>query len=276
MTRIIRREDVERFEAAIRSNEISPELVLVDPELALVARAAWAAPPEKVAVPGPRPAELESQREPEPTLPSFYLVESRRPTVLPVRRTRSRGGLVRTGGARLLSITAPGLLFGSLLVNLALAGVILGGSDLPYVAAPDASTQRSSALLQSQAPKQATGSKRQAAARAGHRPSARNHVKPGAIAKAMAARTVLGLVQVAPRSRITKLLDRKTGLLKNNVQAVCRRRTSSGPAGLLCVVRSAGAPRGAGLYVRYVARPGGRWSVTWLGYRNGSRREALR
>jgi hypothetical protein len=87
--------------------------------------------------------------------------------------------------------------------------------------------------------------------------------------KANAERTVLGLVQTAPRSRIAPLIDRNSGLLKNNVQAVCRRSAARGLARFLCVVRPAGAPPGAGLYIQYELGRGGRWSVTWLGYRSG-------
>jgi hypothetical protein len=87
--------------------------------------------------------------------------------------------------------------------------------------------------------------------------------------KAAAERTVLALVQTAPRSRVAQLIDANTGLLKNNVQAVCRLRAGQGAGRFLCIVRPAGAPRNTGLYVRYTVQPRGRWSVTWLGYRKG-------
>ncbi len=266
MTTTIRSDEIAPFHPSIRSREISPELVLVDPELARVARAALALQAETPAPARTTPTALAATLEPRPAAPLYYALDAPQFAHSAVIRTvepvgRREGIVVAT--RHVLSHLTPAILFGSLLVNLALAGVLFGQSDVPDLGQPGATTEP----LPANSQHDAAGTV--AATRAPHRQATRPRTSKGASAKAIAERTVLGLVQTAPRSRITALIDRKSGLLKNNVQAVCRRRPGRGATRFLCVVRPAGASHGAGLYVKYTVRPRGRWSVFWLGYRKG-------
>ena len=70
--------------------------------------------------------------------------------------------------------------------------------------------------------------------------------------------------QRASAGLLPKLTDPTTGLLKNNVQAVCR---GTGDASFLCVVRGPDR-RSKGVYLRYRRVRGGASAVTWLGYRH--------
>jgi hypothetical protein len=63
-------------------------------------------------------------------------------------------------------------------------------------------------------------------------------------------RKLLTLIVQAPAGKLPQvLIDAKTGLAKNNLQAVCRRIGRS--RSVLCVVQSAHHKSGEGLYVRY-------------------------
>jgi hypothetical protein len=274
MATSVRSEEIERFNSSIRLREISPELILVDPELARVARAALPLPGESRAAPDTAPAVVEVASSEAPPAPLYYALDPPRTTV-PIRRPRPTSGRwdgVLAGASKLVSVSVSVILFASLLVNLALAGALLGGGDAPEFAPPPpvASMQPASNRSQ-QEPRTQPQVGRVTATTATHRQTSRAHPRRSnrrAVTKAAAERTVLGLLQTAPRSRIRGLVDPKSGLLKNNVSAVCRRHGTS--ARFLCVARYVGAPRGAGLYVRYTSGHGGRWSVTWLGYRHRS------
>jgi hypothetical protein len=259
-------DEIAPIHPSIRSREISPELVLVDPELARVARVALTLQAETPAPAPATPTALAATLEPRSAAPLYYALDTpqfaRSAVVHTVEPVGRREGIV-VATRHLLSHLTPAILFGSLLVNLALGGVLLGESDLPDIGQPGASTEPLHANSQHDAAGTA------AATRAPHRQATLRRTNKGASAKAIAERTVLGLVQTAPRSRITALIDPRSGLLKNNVQAVCRRHPGRDATRFLCVVRPAGAAHGAGLYVKYTGRPRGRWSVSWLGYRKG-------
>jgi hypothetical protein len=80
-------------------------------------------------------------------------------------------------------------------------------------------------------------------------------------------RKVLQVVIQSPAGKLpSALIDRKTGLAKNGLQAVCRQ---SGARSFLCIVRPSRHRPAEGLYVRY--RPGrtGRSAFTWYSYRRG-------
>lgn len=279
-------DEITRFQALINSREISPELVLVDPELGEIARAALAADAETPAPVGPEPpAALERGHILVEASPLYYALDPP-PFARRSVPARTRRDEVLTAASRVFSMAAPALLFGSFLVNLALAGVILGEAGGPELAPPESIPMQAAAP----SPQRAVGSPatNREVVRSGRRASvapktkrhrrqskspvvARRQSKSPVVAKRTAERTVLGLVQTAPKSRIRNLLDAQTGLLKNNVQAVCRRHKAPRLARFDCVVRSSGTARGAGLYVTYTVRAGGRWSITWLGFRNAGR-----
>jgi hypothetical protein len=81
-------------------------------------------------------------------------------------------------------------------------------------------------------------------------------------------RKLLNLVIQSPAGKLPRaLIDPKTGLAKNGLQAVCRRATGRS---FLCVVQPARHKPGEGLYVRYrVNRKGNGGSFTWYRYRLG-------
>jgi hypothetical protein len=184
---------------------ISPELVLVDPELAQIARIRLAE--SAVARPGP-PVRLA-------------------PPVAAIPRLRHVASTARRTAGR----TMPTVLLLSLLLNLLFAAALFAGdSNAP--------------TLEPAVP----------------RP------KPAA-SKSDAERAVLTLVarRAANGDAPRALVDRTTGLLKNNVLAVCRLDADQS---FTCVVRPPQHRPREGLYVRY--RPAGTdrpASVTWLGYR---------
>lgn len=82
----------------------------------------------------------------------------------------------------------------------------------------------------------------------------------------MVERKVLALVVQSPVGKLpAALIDRHTGLAKNNLQAVCR---ISQRSSFLCVVRPARHKPNEGLYVRYRPRRNGVGVFTWHRYRN--------
>jgi hypothetical protein len=269
------RDEIASFEWLISSHEISPELVLVDPELGRVARDVLRREAEELAATHAAPVEVEPARE-QPITPLYYALDPPQPVVAtapPIERTVDR---VVARPSRVLSLTAPSILSVSILLNLMLAGVLFAGSgETPELLPPEPAFNQAPSTQSAERPAAAptaTAAPRQS--RAGGHPAARPpHRSTGRARasrmKATAERTVLALVGTAPRSRVAQLIDGKTGLLKNNIQAVCRRRAAQGAGRFLCIVRPAGAPRNAGLYVSYTVQPRGRWSVTWLGYRKG-------
>jgi hypothetical protein len=272
--------DIERFESSARPHEISPELVLVDPELARIARASLALHPGK-----PTPPVFATPAAP-PELPAaaplYYALDT--PQVIHSSAKRAdepppRGWeAVLATASHLFSLVTPPMLFLSFLVNLALAGALLaGGGDAPLLQPEPAfvqpvSTQSTEptgetpAVVQTSAPpsSQKTGRARTRSRTKAKANAGRARTEARARAKASAERTVLTLLQTVPKGRISALIDPKSGLLKDNVQAVCRRRPAKHAALFVCAIRVAGAPLSTALYVRYSVKPGGSWSVTWL------------
>jgi hypothetical protein len=82
-------------------------------------------------------------------------------------------------------------------------------------------------------------------------------------------RKLLTTIVQSPAGKLPRgLIDSKTGLAKNGLQAVCRRET--GRRTFLCVVQPPKHKPGEGLYVRYrLNRKGKGGSFTWYRYRNG-------
>jgi gas vesicle protein len=269
----ITRDEIERLKSSIRSHEISPELVLVDPELGRLARIALIEEAEETAAARAAALEAEHAQEQPPVVPAYYALDPPNFVTANTRRTEKSAATAAPAPSRILALTSPSILSVSILMNLMLAGVLFAGSGGgPTLVSPEPTAIVASTTPVQNAPASATTVR--SSTRAGQRhpakPSRKQTSRRGANRlKATAERTVLALVQTAPRSRIAQLIDATSGLLKNNVQSVCRRSARKGPARFLCVVRSPDAPNGAGLYVRYNVAANGRWSVTWLGYRTG-------
>jgi hypothetical protein len=81
-------------------------------------------------------------------------------------------------------------------------------------------------------------------------------------------RKLLNLVVQAPAGKLPRaLIDSRTGLAKNGLQAVCRPQNARS---FLCVVQPAEHKPGEGLYARYrVNRKGNGGTFTMYPYRNG-------
>jgi len=218
--------------------EISPELVLVDPELAAVERLRLA---EDAVARSVAPARV---------IPPLAVVA-------PQRFTRAAAG-ARRAGAR----TMPTLLLLSLLLNLLFAASLFAGdSNAPTLEnAPPASNPP--------APNQPTQATKTLTKNLETTPAPKQKAHPFTpAAKADAERAVLKLVAVraANRNAPKALVDPTTGLLRNNVLAVCQ---PDGGGSFACVVHPPqNRPRG-GLHVRYWPAADGRpQRIAWLGYR---------
>jgi hypothetical protein len=273
VAREITRDEIEHFKSSLRSHEISPELVLVDPELGRIARVALLEEAEDAAAARAAVVKAERAQEQAPVAPAYYALDPPYVVITKTTRTEKTADAPAAAPSRILALTAPSILSVSILLNLMLAGVLLAGSgDEPTLVSPESTAIVASTTFAQASPKSSASvvsSKRVSKPRptkASRRQASR---RSAARLKGTAERTVLALVQTAPRSRIAQLIDPTSGLLKNNVQSVCRRSANKRPARFMCLVRSPGAPRGAGLYVRYNVAANGRWSVTWLGYRAG-------
>jgi hypothetical protein len=224
---------------------ISPELVLVDPELrrrilaellqndaldALAARSARLYPPPDAAaeqlrrpLAGQRPAEVEPRRR-----GSRWPKALRTPALLP--------GLVA------LSI------FVALGVSEArLSEPTLGAASPPRRTSPTATPAASSTSVPRSGDDVDLRTRRRARA--------------SRDASAVVERKVLAQIVQAPSGKLPRaLIDSTTGLAKNGLQAVCRPSGGS----YLCVVRPTRHGEGEGLRVRYRAGV-----FTWYSYRRG-------
>jgi hypothetical protein len=258
--------------ASTRDNEISPELVLVDPELARVARTKLLLEAENKAALRRASVELEDKPDQSVIGPPYHQLLTPPIVVANGARHEGRSAPKLSRSSRVLSFAAPSILTVSLLLNLMLAGVLLGGAgEGPSLEPATVSPTSASTTQEGRGIASTTAPGRGRANRRASNPSVRKRTTHDNASrrKAAAERAVLALVQAAPRSRLTPLIDQTSGLLKNNVQAVCRRHAGGGHLRFLCVVRAAGAAAGEGLYLTYALAPRGQWSVTWLGYRKG-------
>ncbi len=239
---------------------ISPELVLVDPELAARARAQLPLPwIERV----PAAAPLIKADSSEST-------QSRDATGH--RRRRRRPGVGRRIATPILVVAAG-----------ALTPVVLSlfSSDddrpklLPQqqssVASPD---ERSSAPpaggvlgeVRSRAPGVSRAREQAVTPRRKERRSARRSPARDRQLASAAEKMILTLLPSAPRRKVpASLVDRRLRVVRTNVQVVCRPTSSRDR--LRCIVRPARHRAGEGLSVSYRALPGGGGSIVWGRYR---------
>jgi hypothetical protein len=243
---------------------ISPELVLVDPELARVARARLperetAAPDLETARPPVGP--LREAPEPVAQVPQAPRVESPSLSQRPRRRI------------------APVLLTISLMANAILIAVAVAGArdkdgtltlagalrTTTIRAGPSGPSGGSSTTGRGTSP----AKKRAVAPRPASSSQPKGNSKVPKETSGEVERKILNLVIQSPRGKLPPaLIDSKTGLAKNGLQAVCT--LSGSPRAFLCLVRPAQHRPTEGLYVRY--RPGGRAGrgvFTWDRYRSG-------
>jgi hypothetical protein len=257
------------------SEPISPELVLVDPELrrALQAEALERAPLRLVVSPEPpRPAQApdraavalpESPTQAQPAalpapvslpLPDAELRRARRVLAGPRRY------LVRT----VLPIS---LVLNAILITLAVSDASV--SPQPTAAGPSISPTAPG--NNGETPTAAAKAKRRSTQSRGA-PAVNERGPTTALLGARdprLERKLLNLIVQAPAGKLPRvLINAETGLAKNNLQAVCRSET--GGRTFLCVVQPAKHNPGEGMYARYRPdRKGTGGTFSWYSYRKG-------
>jgi hypothetical protein len=256
------------------SEPISPELVLVDPELrrAVQAEALDRAPLRLVMGPQvPRPAQAPDRAavaysdSPGEAQPAALPVVS-----LPLREAKPRrAGRVLAGPRRYLvrAILPISLILNAILITLAV-------SDATVSPQPTASGPSLSATAldnKTETPSPAAKAKRRATQTGGAAAvPARRPTSPRFGARdPRLERKLLNLIIQAPAGKLPRaLINAKTGLAKNNLQAVCR--SESGRRTFLCLVQPAKHNPGEGLYARYRPnRKGTGGTFSWYSYRKG-------
>jgi len=237
----------------LRSEPVSPELVLVDPELARRERARLeerAYLEETLNIAALRRA-LES--EPVP-------VEDAVPRTSPLQEIAAFSRRRLVPAALMVSLLANGLFVAHLVggdtgkqasAQVAPVALSFGSSTAPTTVAASPSERSSTAVVTSRS--------------ASSEPRPPSSKPSLAASKAAVERRVISLILASPARKLPhRFVDATTGLVKNNVQVVCRR---SKVRSFLCVVRlPSHAPR-EGLYVRYRPGRGGHGLFTWYGYR---------
>jgi hypothetical protein len=241
---------------------ISPELVLVDPELrqALLARERLARVPLQVVPdvePPPRLPEATREREPV-ALPMILWLSDRQaparaappPQALEVPASR-RQKLVRV----ILPIS---LALNATLIALAVSDATVS----PQASSPAPALDETPPGGNAQTSPPTSGQGSSSGSTAG---AAGGVAKPrnGAL-----ERKLLNLIVQAPAGRLPRaLINSNTGLAKNGLQAVCRRESTRS---FLCVIQPPKHKPGEGLYARYrVNRKGNGGTFRWYPYREG-------
>jgi hypothetical protein len=256
------------------SEPISPELVLVDPELrrALQAQALERASLRLVVSPEP------SRLAQAPDRAAVALSESPwqaqpaavpAPVSLPLPEAEPRRARrVLAGPRRYLvrAILPISLVLNAILITLAVSDATV--SPPPTAAGP--SVSRTAPDNNKQTPSPAAKAKRQSTQTPAAAATERKPTAPRLGARdPRLERKLLNLVVQAPAGKLPRaLIDSKTGLAKNNLHAVCRRSGRS--RSFLCVVNPTHHKPGEGLYVRYRSnRQGTGGSFTSYQYRGG-------
>jgi hypothetical protein len=239
--------------SVLQPEPVSPELVLVDPDLARRERARLE---EKAYL----EAVLQVAAPVETAEPPFDLVALRRAveTSLPAvddmfeENEEERWRHVVTHARKRI---LPGVLMCSLLVNGFLVAQLVAKKGretaTPVAVRMVTSTEElpiapSTKAVAPSAPVQPSGS-----------------VKT----KTFVERKLVSLIVAAPARKLPRrFVDTATGLVKNNVQVICHHRPSRS---FLCAVQLAGDGPARGIYVRYRVRSDGRGVFRWYGERAG-------
>jgi hypothetical protein len=242
---------------------ISPELVLVDPELrqALLARERLARIPLQLvpdAEPPPIPQESTPEREPVERPKILWL--SNRPVPVPAASLPQAVEVPAPRRRNAVRVVLPvSLALNAILIALTVSDATVSqqaNSPPPVldVTAPGSNAQKSAPPSKSQS--SSSGSRAGAA-------SGVPRLRSGTL-----ERKLLNLVVQAPAGKLPPaLIDSKTGLAKNGLQAVCRRKS---PRSFLCVIQPPKHKPGEGLYASYrVNRKGDGGTFRWYPYRSG-------
>jgi hypothetical protein len=243
---------------------ISPELVLVDPELAARVRALpidLAAPYALRRSDGLTRA---AKRTPYQALPAL------RPARADGRPGRSRVYRRLSRSVVAISLMAAGFVAASAVSGAQgeqprLAPASVGASVSPPVSAAK-TTVRARSPVKPQRRSDSTAKRQRATT-----PKTRKQpVAPTAGARETSAaveRKLLSVIVQSPAGKLPPaLINRATGLAKNNLQAVCTRGEDS--RSFLCVVRSALQPAAGTVYALYRSKKGG-GHFTWYRSRSG-------
>jgi hypothetical protein len=233
------------------SEPISPELVLVDPELRRAILIHAQAELERArlqVVPSAEPFRPEPKAEPGPVARPMLVPLPERPA--PVSRPARLPPLSPRPPAwphrYLVPVVLPiSLALNAILIAFAVSDATNSPQPAPAPPALDVTVPGKS------------GQQPAAPSRAVRKP------RNGAV-----ERKLLNLIVQAPAGKLPgALIDSRTGLARNGLQAVCRRETRGT---FLCVVQPAKHKPGEGLYVRYrMNRKGNGGTFKWYRYRSG-------
>jgi hypothetical protein len=243
--------------ASIADETISPELVLVDPELRrrvladLLQNDAFDALAARSARQYPQPPHTAVEQQRAPThVPRPIPEEGRR-------------RLSRWPRALRTPAVLPGLVGLSVFVALGVSEARVNEPTLGP--APPAGTSAATKPLEPPtANAKSTAPARGARSAPSRSPRRRT---PNRETRTMVERKVLAAVIQAPAGKLPRrLIDSRTGLAKNGLQAVCRPTAS--PGSFLCLVRPARHQPHEGLFVRYTPRGTGGGALSWQPYRS--------
>jgi hypothetical protein len=253
---------------------ISPELVLVDPELrrALQAEALERAP-LRLVTSEPEPSWWPRESERSPVAPYELPSQAQRtvPTPVPLslpegEPPRAHRPLVRAGRYTVRAILPISLVLNAILITLAVSDATV--SPAPTAAGP--SLNRTAPGSNRQTPSPAAQPKRGSTQTRGAAVTERKPTTPRLGARdPRLERKLLNLIVQAPAGKLPReLINSTTGLAKNNLHSVCRREAGRGS--FLCLIRPSRHKPGEGLYARYrVKRKGKGGTFTWYHYRSG-------
>jgi hypothetical protein len=242
---------------------ISPELVLVDPELRREVRARMLQdlclealdPSPALVEPAPEPlVPVEPEHPPSPPSAPPPTAIHRREDVVPEPRKRRR--------------LAPALLPVSIALNVILIALSVSDARVAQTSpsSPLAIDRPATSRLEPIAPTTTAQRPPVAAPKTKRRAAPRQSTVAG-VTRGEAEQRVLTTVIQSPGGKLPKaLIDPTTGLAKNGLQAHCRAVTRS--RSFLCVVRPAQHRAGEGLYVRYHPKVKGTGNFTWYPYRS--------
>ena len=239
---------------------VSPELVLVDPELAQAERARLASRDNVTGLVSDRAVGTAARPAPvfpraqaiAPTPPLEEVAEIRvyeepapPPTAVGVGRRRFRNGLLTV----------------SLLANAVLISVVVAGSG---------ENQSVSAFPSTLSKGRETSARTTTAAKTPRSSPPTKRVKrpPQTAPKTVGEveRMILTAVAESPKGKLPpSLINPASGLAQNNLQSVCH---ASIGASFSCVIRPAHHRPTEGLYVRYRPASNGRWTLKWYPYRH--------
>jgi len=218
---------------------VSPELVLVDPDLARTERA--------------RLASAQPVWEVIATRARQQIVA---PVPAPAFEARPR-----RSAFRLQEAFVAGVLGVSLFVNGYFLAERMGASTEAAAAAPSVAAVAPDVAPKALAARPATS--------VSEATGSAEVIAPGprtVLSRIEAERRVLARVVEAPAGKLpAKLIDRSSGLAKNNLQAICMRTDATT---FLCVVRPASHRYGEGVYVLYSAARSPKGAFTWSPYRS--------